>query len=65
MNKAKSEAGKRDCLRVTKGLTDTNQKAGLETWTGTPRQADGTSETQEPNQARDPNQNLHWQQEGN
>lgn len=41
--------------------TDTNQKAGLENWT--PQQVDGTSETQEPNQARDQFQYLHWQQE--
>lgn len=59
MNKAKPEARQGDCLQVTKGLTATDNKAGLQDRTGPPRRVDGTSGTQEPKQARNQHQNRH------
>lgn len=61
--KAKSEAGKKECLQVTEKPKGTNEEAGLESWPRTSKQVDWTSETQEPNQARCQCQDLHWQQE--
>lgn len=60
MKKAKPEVGKRECLQLTEGPTETNRPGELDQDT---QASDWTSETQEPNQAMCQGQNLHWQQE--
>lgn len=63
VKKAKSKAGKTECLQGTEGHRGTNGESGLESEAGTPRQVDWPSETQEPDQARCQCQNLHGQRE--
>lgn len=48
MKKAKSEVGKRECLQLTEGPTETNREAGLESWTRTLRQVTGHQKLRNP-----------------